>query len=247
MGLFGALIGGLSLGLFMAISVGPTIFAIIRYSLNHSYKAGLAFVLGVSLSDIMYVTIANLVAPLMELLSEYDTALAYGGSVILMVIGLAGLLKKYKPRRPAKEVVTLSKSHYFRIWLSGFLINTVNPGVVINWLASVKLVSKAVEGYSQKDAILYRIVFFGTCLILVLGIDFLKVFLADKIRLWLTIRRVMVLNKISSFCLFAIGLAIFVITFSGISFGDKKKPAEQAAAVIPRSFTGSCIVRTSLI
>lgn len=228
MGLWGAIVGGLSLGLFMAISVGPTIFAIIRYSLNHSYRAGLAFVLGVSLSDIMYVTIANLVAPLMELLSDYDTQLAYGGSAILIVIGLAGLLKKYIPKRPSKEVVTLSKSHYFRIWLSGFLINTINPGVVINWLASVKLVSKAVTGYSTGDAIIYRIVFFGTCLILVLGLDFVKVFLADKIRSWLTLRRIMVLNKISAFCLLIIGVGILVFTLMGISIGEEKTGQQEA-------------------
>ena len=212
MTLFSAVVGGLSLGLFMAISVGPTIFAIIRYSLNHSYKAGLAFVLGVSLSDIMYVLIANLVAPFMELLSEYDTPLAYGGSAILIIIGLAGLLKKYKPKRPAQVVITLSNAHYFKIWLSGFLINTINPGVVINWLASVKLVSKATADYTPQQATLYRIIFFGTCLLLVLGIDFLKVLLADKIRSWLTMRRIMVLNKISSFCLLAIGVIILALT-----------------------------------
>ena len=227
MGLFSAVIGGLSLGLFMAISVGPTIFAIIRYSLNHSYRAGLAFVLGVSLSDIMYVTVANLVAPIMEKLSEYDTELAYGGSVILMGMGLAGLLKKYKPKRPSKEIVALSNSHYFKIWISGFLINTVNPGVIINWLASVKLVTKAVADYSRQDAIIYRIVFFSTCLILVLGIDFLKVFLADKIRNWLTLRRIMILNKISAFCLFAIGLAILLFTVFNVDFGGEKKQAVQ--------------------
>lgn len=227
MGLWGAVVGGLSLGLFMAISVGPTIFAIIRYSLNHSYKAGLAFVLGVSLSDIMYVTIANLVAPLMELLSDYDTQLAYGGSVILIIIGLAGLFKKYVPKRPSREVVTLSKSHYFRIWLSGFLINTVNPGVVINWLASVKLVSKAVEGYSTTASVIYRIVFFGTCLILVLGLDFVKVFLADKIRNWLTLRRIMILNKVSAFCLFAIGVGILLFTLLGISIGEPKSAEKE--------------------
>jgi threonine/homoserine/homoserine lactone efflux protein len=62
MHLFDAVLKGLLLGLFMAISVGPTLFAVIKYSLNHSYKAGIAFILGVSLSDIMYVTIANVAA-----------------------------------------------------------------------------------------------------------------------------------------------------------------------------------------
>jgi threonine/homoserine/homoserine lactone efflux protein len=57
-----AIIKGVLVGLFMAISVGPTLFAIIKYSLNFSYKAGLAFVLGVSVSDALYVIIANIAA-----------------------------------------------------------------------------------------------------------------------------------------------------------------------------------------
>ncbi len=223
MAIFSAIVGGISLGLFMAISVGPTIFAIIRYSINHSYKAGLAFVLGVSVSDIMYVTVANLMSPLMNMLSKYDTWLAYGGSVILMIMGLTGLLKKNIPKRPGKETTELTGGHYFRIWLSGFLINTVNPGVVINWLASVKIVTKTTEGFTPQQDTLYRIVFFGTCLILVLGIDFIKVFLADKIRSWLTLRRIMILNKISAACLFGLGLVILLITLLHIDFGGKQQ------------------------
>lgn len=223
MAVYSAIIGGLWLGLFMAISVGPTIFAIIQYSIRHSYRAGMAFVLGVSVSDIMYVAVANLVSPLMAMLSKYDTYLAYGGSAILMIMGLTGLLKKSIPRRPDKEIVTLSGGHYFRIWLSGFLINTINPGVVINWLAAVKIVSKTTEGYTPREDTIYRIIFFGVCLIIVLGIDFGKVFLADKIRGWLTLRRIIVLNKISAACLLLIGTAIFLFTVLDLDFGGKKK------------------------
>ena len=84
----------------MAISVGPTLFAIIKYSLNHSYKAGLAFVLGVSASDIMYVTLANVAASWLEILAGYERPMAYGASVILIIVGLIGTFKKQKPKRP---------------------------------------------------------------------------------------------------------------------------------------------------
>ena len=90
---YGSVVGGLLLGLFMAISVGPTLFAVIRYSMNHSWKSGVAFVLGVSLSDIMFVTLANLAAPFLEVLHKYERMLAYGGGGILIVVGLIGLLR----------------------------------------------------------------------------------------------------------------------------------------------------------
>ena len=55
-----ALIAGLAFGLFMAISVGPTIFAILKYSISYGWKAGMSFVIGVSLSDIIFVILFRL-------------------------------------------------------------------------------------------------------------------------------------------------------------------------------------------
>ncbi|MCB0697163.1 MAG: LysE family transporter [Chitinophagaceae bacterium] len=72
MHLWDALLKGTALGLFLAISVGPTLFAILKYSLNHSYRAGIAFILGVSISDLLYVTVANLSASRLEVLHAYS-------------------------------------------------------------------------------------------------------------------------------------------------------------------------------
>lgn len=212
MDLTSALVGGLSLGLFMAISVGPTLFAIIRYSLNHSYKTGLAFVLGVSVSDILYVTVANLASPWLEALHRFEKWLAYGGGALLIIMGLMGLLQKHKPTRPKKGIAIISGSHYARIFGSGFLINTLNPGVVINWLAAAAAVA-------NRDTP-FRVVFFGSCLGLVLGIDFLKVFAADGIRQKLTLRRILYLQKTSAFLLFGAGvLLVLAATFGWMGLG----------------------------
>ena len=121
MELIKAIVGGLTLGLFMALSVGPTLFAIIRYSLNHSYRTGLAFVLGVSFSDIMYVAIANLATSWLEFLHRYEKVLAYGGGALLLIVGLLGFAKKYKPVRPKRGIQVITNGHYFRIFASGFL------------------------------------------------------------------------------------------------------------------------------
>lgn len=200
------------MGLFMAISVGPTLFAVIRYSLNHSYKAGLAFVLGVSASDIIYVTLANLATPWLEALHRYEKWLAYGGGTILLIMGIAGLLSKQAPHQPSEKLVTISRKHYFQIAGSGFLINTINPGVVINWLGAVTIIAN--------QNILYRLVFFGVCLGIVLGIDFLKVLLADSIRKSLTPRIVTLLQKISALVLFLFGAFLLIVTFFHLQIGS---------------------------
>ena len=236
MALSSAIGGGLGLGMFMAISVGPTLFAVIRYSMNHSYKAGLAFVLGVSLSDILYVTLANLATPFLQALNKYETQLAYGGGAILMIMGLVGLFKKYKPQRPSESIATLSGSHYASIFGSGFLVNTINPGVVLNWLAAVTIIATKTADLPHNEGVLYRFVFFGCCLGLVLGIDFCKVLAADSIRKRLTMRLVMYLNRISAGILFVFGLVIIVITIFhiGLSPDEIKKDLHirKKAAVI---------------
>lgn len=199
----------------MAISVGPTLFAVIKYSLNHSYKAGLAFILGVSLSDIMYVTIANVAAYWLELLNEYERTIAYAGAGILILVGLSSLFGKYKPKRPSTTKVNLSNAHLFRIWTSGFLINTINPGVIITWLAAVTATANTSN--------MYRLVLFGCCLGLILTIDIAKVFLADAIRRRLTIRRILYLHRFSGACILLIGLALLISTAFNIQFTKEEK------------------------
>ncbi len=208
MHLLDALIKGITLGLFMAISVGPTLFAILQYSLNHSYKAGIAFILGVSISDILYVIVANVAASWLELLHEFAKEIAYTGAVILIVVGLAGLVSKYKPVRPSTVKFEISTTDYFKIWGSGFLINTINPAVIIIWLGAVTATANTSDWY--------RLVMFGTCLALVLSVDFVKVFLADAIRKRLTFRRIMYLQKTSAAIILTFGIALLLSTMFNI-------------------------------
>jgi len=203
-----AIIKGILVGLFMAISVGPTLFVIIKYSLSYSHKAGLAFVLGVSLSDFMYVTLANVAAPLLKHLEPYERALTMAGGIVLMIMGISGLVKKHKPKRRSAEPVTLSGGRYFRIWLSGFLINTFNPGVIVTWLGIVTL--------TIGTTVFYRFVLFATCLIIILGIDFLKVFLAHRIKGLLTPRRIIYMQRFSAACILGIGAFLLIKSFLNI-------------------------------
>lgn len=222
-----AIVKGILVGLFMAISVGPTLFAVIKYGLNYSYKAGLAFVLGVSVSDIMFVTLSNLAASWLELLKPYEKYIAFGGAILLMIMGITSFFKKQKARRPNGKTVTISNGQYLRLWLNGFLVNTLNPGALITWLGAVTLIANT--------TVLYRIVLFGTCLIIILGVDFSKVFLAEKIKRFLTIRRIVYVQKFSAICLFLIGTALLISTFFNVQFkkADKKSSIDKILSYQP--------------
>lgn len=199
----------------MAISVGPTLFVIIKYSLNYNYKSGLAFVLGVSLSDFIYVTLANVAAPFLEGLKPFEKYITFGGAIALMVIGFAGFIKRQNPKRPSSAPAKVSGGHYFKIWLSGFLINTLNPGVIVTWLGIVTI--------TVSISVFDRFILFGTCLVVILGIDFLKVFLAAKIKVLLTIRRIIYMQRISAVCIFSIGLFLLIKTVLNINASQKEK------------------------
>jgi len=210
-----AIIKGILVGLFMAVSVGPTLFAVIKYSLNYSYKAGLAFVLGVSLSDIMFVTLSNLAASWLEYLKPYEKYIAFGGAIALMIMGITGFFRKQTPKRPNAKTVTISGSQYTRILISGFLVNTLNPGALITWLGAVTIIANT--------SFFYRFVLFSTGLIIILSIDFSKVFLAEKIKRFLTLRRIIYVQKFSAVCLFLIGFALLISTFFNVQFKKEGK------------------------
>ncbi len=206
-----AIIQGVVIGLFIAISVGPTLFAVIRYSMHHSYKAGIAFVLGVSLSDIIYVTLANMASGWLSFLNDHQREVGYIGGALFVAMGLYGVLKRYKPKKPPRNIqeLQISGTTYLKIGLSGFMMNTLNPGVIIYWVTTATIVTG--ETWDV------RLVLFGSCLGLVLLIDFLKVLLADKIRRHLTLRKIMYLNKISSLIILGLGVGLLLKVYFGIN------------------------------
>lgn len=130
-----AIIAGLGLGMFLSVSVGPVIFAIIKYSISNGFKAGISFALGVSGSDIMFVLLGNLATSFISNLGTYTKTIGVSGGILLIFMGIYGLLfKKVKITTGDERPEMFSTRDYAKIWLGGFLMNTLNPGVIIFWL-----------------------------------------------------------------------------------------------------------------
>lgn len=196
-----ALVAGLGLGLVLSLSVGPVIFAIIKYSINNGFKAGISFALGVSFSDIFYVLTGNLLTSFITGLEAYNEWIGIGGGTLLIGMGLYGLLFKKVKISTGDERPEMFRTHdYLKIWLAGFLMNTLNPGVLLFWLP-VCIANTA-------TSVSHRLLMYGTCLIWVLSTDVLKVFVADKIRHKLTLSNVVWLNKIAGGSMILFGLVL---------------------------------------
>ncbi len=199
--MFEALLKGLTLGLLLSISVGPVIFSIIKQSLNNGHKGGLAFVLGVSVSDITLVFVSNVFTTVFTYLVKHKNFIGISGSLFLIVVGIYFIFfKKVKVDDSGVQVLQLRKRDYIKTFLSGYFMNTLNPAVFIFWLTtSTTLVTLSIE---------YRIVAFVTCLVFVLATDILKVMMAQKIRKRLTPHNIQILSRINGIVLLGFGLVL---------------------------------------
>jgi len=207
-----ALLKGLGFGLLLSIAVGPILFSIIKQSLNNGHKGGFAFIIGVSASDITLVLISNVFTELFNSLKTYKTEVGIAGCLFLVSMGIYFIFfKKVKVNEEGKQVFKFRKRDYAKIFLSGYLMNTLNPGVIIFWITT----STAVIVNSVQE----RVIIFTTCLLWVLSTDILKVLLAGKIRNRLTPHNIHFLNKINGIILIVFGgILIWVLIRYGKQF-----------------------------
>ncbi|WP_300602095.1 LysE family transporter [Niabella sp.] len=199
-----AFIKGITMGLLLCIAVGPVLFSVIKHSINVGHRGGLAFVLGVSASDTTLAFISNFFSQFFISLSSQKVAISIVGSTFLIILGIYyAFFKKIRIRDRIKRTPPVfRKRDYLQLFLSGFFLNTLNPGIFIFWLtASTTFITHTINE---------RIVIFITALLIVLCTDIAKVMLANKIRTRLTPRNIHLLNRINGFVLMCFGIALII-------------------------------------
>lgn len=202
-----AIVSGLTLGLVLAISVGPVIFTIIKQSLVNGKEGGFCFVAGVWLSDVILVVVSNAFSEVVKNLMVYEKPLGLIGSAFLIMMGIFYVFfKKIKLQANQDEsFVRFRKRDMARIFSSGFLINTLNPNVFIFWLATA-------TNFAIKYSFEQRMLIFTICLALNIAADIFKVLMAGKLRSRLTLHNISVINKLSGTLLICFGIALLLGT-----------------------------------
>jgi threonine/homoserine/homoserine lactone efflux protein len=197
-----ALLKGLTLGLLLAISVGPIVFTVIKQSIANGHKGGLVFIAGISLSDILLVIFSNLFTNLFNVLNAHKKMLAVIASVFLIAAGVFYIFFK-KTKLDANGDNNLQTRDYTKLFVTGFIMNIFNPGIIVFWLTTATTF--------LDNSINKRIVIFTTALIIALAADVAKVLLASKIRQRMTPKNIHLVNQINGVILIAFGA--FIIFF----------------------------------
>ena len=194
-----AFLKGLAISLLLIFSVGPVIFTIIKQSINHGRRGGFSFVAGVWLSDIIWVLLSNSFSEVVKSLLNFKIPIGIGGCCFLIGMGVYyTFFKKIVPRRlqePAEiagDIITPTgkKTNYLAIFTSGFIINTVNPGVISFWVLMAASLSSV---YTMES----RVIIFSTCLAMNILADIAKVMGAGAIGHKLSDRNILLINRMS--------------------------------------------------
>jgi threonine/homoserine/homoserine lactone efflux protein len=198
-----AVLTGLTLGFALALSVGPIIFTIIKQSLDNGHKGGFSFVAGVWVSDLLLVVLSNTLTAVVSSLDEHKKVVgALGGSFLILMGLYFAIFKKVTLARDIDgPQARFRKRDMARIFASGFIINTLNPGVIFFWLGNTTLLT-------ARFTLNERIVVFSICLLVNMSADVGKVMMADKLRSKLTVKMLSVINKIAGALLIIFGVAL---------------------------------------
>ncbi|HRI79943.1 MAG TPA: LysE family transporter [Cyclobacteriaceae bacterium] len=197
---------GFKLGMVLTFLVGPVFFTILQTSVERGFWRGAQVAVGVSLSDILYVTICYLGLAQGLVQSSFKVYMAYAGGAILIGFGLYHLF--VKSRRPLQSLIhPITEKHFTRYMLKGFVINGMTPMVLFFWIGAVSLATIDF-GYS---GVTEFALFFGAVLVTVLATDITKAYLAGKLRRLITPRFMTIMNVLLGIVLIFFGFRLILL------------------------------------
>jgi threonine/homoserine/homoserine lactone efflux protein len=172
------LLYGFLTGMVMSIMLGTVFFALVQNSIDYGFRTGIFIALGVIISDLILITLSWFNAELIPPGGTTDLIVRICGALFLLFYGLSNLLKKDKAAYPQTE-----KKQLLKFSSMGFLLNILNPGNYIGWLA-VTTQLKTVAKYEVALATVYftgalSAIFLMECLIS-WSASFLKPYITDR-------------------------------------------------------------------
>lgn len=194
---------GILLGVIISFLIGPVFFGLIQTSIRQGVGRAMIYEIGTVASDtfvifLCYVGIGQQLSG-----DEYSFYIGIAGSILLFGMGLYTLLNRKKQKHSDAEHPIDTKSHPLALITKSFLLNTINPSVILFWVFQVTL---AVGNFKGEKAIL--LVHFISVLGTMIFFDFLKAFGANKIKRYLKPKTFELIAKIEGALLIIFALIV---------------------------------------
>lgn len=205
-----ALGNGVLHGLLLALLIGPVFFALIQTSIEKGFPSGAGMALGIALSDALYVIIASLGVAVLADNQDFQMWLGWIGGLIMLIFGFVNLLKKVQGNREEQGAGEPS-NNLFRQFIKGFLLNGVNPFVLLFWIGVASMVTLQYQ-YPVK----LEVLFFVAILLTVLLLDFAKVYAANKLKRILSPRFMTWVNRVVGIVLILFSFQLFYFAYEAM-------------------------------
>ena len=188
---------GILFGFTLSFMVGPAFFSLLQTSITHGFKAGANLAFGLSVSDIILVFISWFGLSSLFASEKAQLILGLVGGIVIILFGIYNFTKK-QVVQPTRDIDNIKTKFHFKYFAKGFVFNVANPGVWIYWLLPISVASS----YETN----LQIVFLAFILITVLLMDIVKCAIANELKNFLTMKVVLMINRVVGVILVLFGL-----------------------------------------
>ena len=190
--------------LLLTFSFGPAFFALINTGIKHGYKPGSILATGVVFSDLFLCILIILRVHFGAVNFLHDEKnQRFAGILAGIILVVFGAFYFKKPVTKSDDSIDIYTPSAISLWLKGFFMNLFNPTVWFLWLGNVTAVGKSFN-YSAVKMTIY----FSLVLGLVWLVEVFKVFLAGKIKKFLTDKIMHIINYVTGSLLVIFGVVL---------------------------------------
>ena len=204
---FDSLVRGVSIGLTVAIPVGPMAIMCIRHTLTAGVAAGLFFGAGIAVADTTFAAIAALgIAAVTRLLDDHQAAIRLAGGLAMILLGLTILRSDFVPKvGSTRGSLRLPAPVGFVL---AFGLTMANPMTILIFAGLLASYGLSITESGQSTALLLFGVFAGS-----MGWWMLIVLVSASVRLRTTEHWLRRLNLISGATIVAFGVLAVISAF----------------------------------
>ena len=194
---------GISLGLLIAVLVGPVFFLLIQTSINKGFVQALYLAFGISASDATYIILIYSGFAQFTGDPQITRYMGLAGGALLVIFGTAILFKKAPENKEIE--IKLENKERLKYFIKGYTLNFINPSVCLFWIGSVSIVSAQ---YEQEDNFIYA--FFAATVATILSTDMLKIYLSKKLSTVINPKVLKIVSSVSGLLMIGYGVKLMV-------------------------------------